>query len=101
MRAFSRRWSLDKVICSSASWAISSVTAAGASYISRDLMPTSRSSTMSTLPTPCSPASSFSASTSEAAPISFPSSDTGRPASNPISTWAAASGASAGDTVHS
>ncbi len=41
---------------SSSRWAAWSTTAAGASYISRDLMPTSRFSHMSMRPTPWAPA---------------------------------------------
>src|SRR2546427_123888 len=59
-------------------------------------MPTRRSSTTSARPTPCSPATSFSCSSSSTGPSGTASTLTGLPSSNPIVTTTGSSGASSG-----
>ena len=65
----------------------------------RDFMPTSRSSTRSTTPTPCLPPMPLSASTSATGSSCSPFTDTGVPCSNPMTTVSGRSGASKGVAV--
>ena len=72
----------------------------GVSYAPRDLIPTRRFSTSSMRPTPLAAAISFNCSISASGASFLPFTETGVPASKPISTVVERSGAFAGDTIH-
>ena len=74
------------VTFSSSMWAVISAIAPGASYTSRLLIPTSRSSTMSSRPTPWAPARSFSSWMACSIDTFSPSIAIGTPASKVIVT---------------
>ena len=90
--------SRSRINSSNWSWAAIKIVPPGVSYTPRDFIPTTRFSTISTIPIPFSPPRRFNSVMISETFISFPFNVLGTPASNVIVTSVSLSGAFSGAT---